>query len=159
MQGSMCNLFPPRVAEGAWQGHWPITSVALLEFLDHAAAGRLDFSRAERILYIACEFWAAANAHELGTHIDAESIDPLADARHAFSAVGAIEVTGILRRSGPRPDIAAMEEQLLAASESVDQLIANFARRYLCEARRLCEKRHLCEERAFAGEAAADSRT
>ncbi|MEP6883294.1 MAG: hypothetical protein ABJC66_00965 [Gammaproteobacteria bacterium] len=154
MQGSTCTIFPRRVSTGSarpWRGHLPITSVALLELLNRAAAGRVEFSRVEWVLYVACEFWAAANAQELDAYLDARPMDSLADARRAFSAIGAVEVTRVLQEVGHHPNIDALERALLATSESVDQLIARFAGRYLRE------ERGLRVELAFACRAAADS--
>jgi hypothetical protein len=127
----------------AWRGHFPITSVALLALLNRAAAGQAEFSRVERVLYVACEFWAAVNALELDAHLATGVIDPLRDARFAFSAIGAEHVVDTLHQvvvpiSALTQDrrsqcIAAIEEQLLRVPDSVDALIARFARRYLCE--------------------------
>ena len=55
----------------AWRGHLPITSRMLLRILSKAAAGKSEFSRAERILYTACEFWAAAAARSIAAHLGA----------------------------------------------------------------------------------------
>jgi hypothetical protein len=127
-----------------WRGHYPVTSVALLSLLHRAAADQLEFSRIERILWIACEFWAAVNARELNAHLDAELGDPLHDARVAFSAIGAGVVAKTLRLAAVgtagaaatrirRERISDIEERLLRLPEAVDMLIARFAWRYLCE--------------------------
>ena len=127
----------------AWRGHLPITSVALLSLLNRAAAGQTEFSHVERLLYVACEFWAAVNAHELEAHLDPDITDPMGDARRAFSAIGAGHVADTLRqilvpsrtltKHRRRQRLAAVEEQLLLVPEAVDVLIARFARRYLFE--------------------------
>lgn len=127
----------------AWRGHLPITSVALLSLLNRAAAGQTEFSHVERLLYVACEFWAAVNAHELESHLDHDIADPMGDARRAFSAIGAGHVVDTLRQilvpsrmlteHRRRQRLAAIEEQLLRVPEAVDVLIALFARRYLLE--------------------------
>jgi hypothetical protein len=133
---------------GAWQGHLPITSFALLTLLDRAAAGGNEFSRNERVLFVAAEFWAAVNARELATHVDCEVADPLSDARNAFSVIGAPHLVKILRQCAPRralsetgrhQGILAVEERLRRVPESVDLLIARFAGRCLCEERRCAE--------------------
>jgi hypothetical protein len=130
-----------------WRGHLPITSVALLAILNRAIAGQTLFSRAERVFYLACEFWAAVNGRELEAHLDLDAAldaaDPLHDARLAFSAIGAGRIVAVLRHAdipagtrakrGRRQSIAAVEEQLLRTQDSVDVLIAEFARRYLCD--------------------------
>jgi hypothetical protein len=129
-----------------WRGHFPVTSVALLSLLHRAAADQLEFSRVERILWIACEFWAAVNARELNAHLDTELGDPLRDARSAFSAIGATIVVKTLHQvavgaagaasKGTRSErISDIEGRLLRLPESVDMLIARFAWRYLCEER------------------------
>jgi hypothetical protein len=110
----------------------------LLQLLSRAASGRGEFSSTERALYVAGEFWAAVNGSELEAHFDAQAASALADARRAFSIVGALEVAEILSRFAARADkgcglaLAALEEELLSATESVDRLIADFAGRYLC---------------------------
>jgi hypothetical protein len=126
-----------------WRGHLPITSVALLAILNRAAAGQGQFSRVERVFYLACEFWAAVNAQDLAAHLDPDAADPLHDARLAFSAIGAERLVAVLRHAdipagtrakhGRRQFIAALEERLLHIPDSVDDLIAQFARRYLCD--------------------------
>jgi hypothetical protein len=127
----------------AWRGHLPITSVALLSILNRAIAGQMLFSRVERVFYLACEFWAAVNARELEAHLDPDAADPLHDARLAFSAIGAERIVDVLRHAdiaggaraqrGRRQCVAATEERLLRTQDSVDVLIAEFARRYLCD--------------------------
>jgi hypothetical protein len=126
-----------------WRGHLPITSVALLAILNRAADGQTLFSRVERVFYLACEFWAAVNARELEAHLDPDAADPLHDARLAFSAIGAERIVDVLRHAdiagsartkrGRRQCVAATEERLLRTQDSVDVLIAEFARRYLCD--------------------------
>jgi hypothetical protein len=127
-----------------WRGHFPVTSVALLSLLHRATADQLEFSRVERILWIACEFWAAVNARELNAHLDTEVGDPLRDARFAFSAIGATVVVETLRQaaagtagaksSGTRCErISDIEDRLLRLPQAVDMLIARFAWRYLSE--------------------------
>ena len=54
---------------GTWRGHLPITCEMLLPILERAAAGANDFSRAERILYTTCEFWAAVGMRSIVTHL------------------------------------------------------------------------------------------
>jgi hypothetical protein len=124
-----------------WRGHFPVTSVALLSILNRAADGQREFSHAERVFYLACEFWAAVNARELEAHLDPDAADPLHDARLAFSAIGAERIVDVLRHAdipgaarakrGRRQCVAATEERLLCTQDSVDVLIAEFARRYL----------------------------
>jgi hypothetical protein len=131
-------------AANGWHGHFPVTCVALLTLLNRAASGQIEFSRIARLLCVACEFWAAANARELGAHLDFERDDPLRDARFAFSAIGAEHVVDVLHRAidaraqshSSGAIIADMEDLLTRVQEPVDMLIARFAWRYLCEERR-----------------------
>jgi hypothetical protein len=126
-----------------WRGHFPITSVVMLSILNRVVAGPKEFSRVERVFYLACEFWAAVNARELAAHLDPDAADPLHDARLAFSAIGAARIVAVLRhadvaagtraKGGRRQRIAALEERLLRTPDSVDVLIREFARRYLCD--------------------------
>ena len=127
-----------------WRGHSSVTSLALLPLLRRAAADQTEFSRVERILWVACEFWAAVNARELSAHLDTEVGDPLRGARFAFSAIGATQVLETLRQvavgtagaesRGTRCErISDIEDRLLRLPEAVDMLIARFAWRYLCE--------------------------
>ena len=119
-----------------------MTSVALLALLDRAAAGQLDFSRVERHLWVASEFWAAVNSCELDAHLDSAANDPLCEARLAFSAIGAERFVDALQRAavgaaGTQPRavrrhcIADLENELLRVPDPVDVLIARFASRYL----------------------------
>lgn len=139
------SAIPPLAND--WRGHFPVTSVALLSLLHRAAADQSEFSRAERILWIACEFWAAVNARELNAYLDTELGDHLRDARSAFSAIGATIVvktlrqiaagtTGSVSKGARHKRISDIEERLLRLPEAVDMLIARFAWRYLCEEHR-----------------------
>lgn len=122
----------------AWRGHLPITSRMLLRILSKAAAGKNEFSRAERILYTACEFWAATAARSIAAHLGSEAIDNLENAIFAFSRIGAVHVentlTAFLRDLANPPTkrrylerLAALEEDLLKTKDPVDHLIALFA--------------------------------
>jgi hypothetical protein len=138
-----------RLAAG-WNGHLPVTHIALLSLLSRAAAGHREFSRVERLLCVACEFWAAVNARELDAYLDSHASDRLRDARFAFSEIGAEHVVQAMHQSaldvaGPRSIgergelIAEFEERLLRAPDPVDMLIARFAWRYFKDRRRTAE--------------------
>ena len=127
-----------------WHGHFPVTYAALLPLLTRASAGQMGFSRAERLLCIACEFWAAVNAGELEAHLDSNVSDRLRDARFAFSEIGAEHVVNALHQTAlaiagtrsigeRRRRIADIQQRLLQVADPVDGLIARFARRYLSE--------------------------
>lgn len=127
-----------------WHGHFPVTCAALLSLFTRAAAGQREFSRIERLLCVACEFWAAVNACELDAHLDSNVSDRLRDARFAFAEIGAEHVVNALHQTAIAPAgtqsnglrrrrIADMEDRLLRVPDPVDELIARFARRYLSE--------------------------
>jgi hypothetical protein len=123
----------------------------MLSLLTRAAAGDMEFSRAERLLCVSCEFWAAVNARELDAHLDSNVSERLRDARFAFSEIGAEHVVNALHQTaihsaGTRSGVerrqrivADIEERLLRAPDPVDMLIAQFAWQYLSEQRRTVE--------------------
>ena len=146
----------------AWHGHFPVTCVALLPLLTRAAAGHTEFSRAERLLCVACEFWAAVNACELDAHLDSNAGDRLRDARFAFSEIGAEHVVNALHQTAidsagapsngaRRQRIADIEEQLLRVPDPVDMLIARFAWRYLSAQRTVEPAPGLLEKHCYNG--------
>jgi hypothetical protein len=146
-----------------WHGHFPVTCSALLPLLSSAAGGQMEFSRAERLLCVACEFWAAVNACELDAHLDSNVTDRLRDARFAFSEIGAenvvdalhqtaIDLAGTRSNGERRRRIADIGERLLRVPEPVDALIARFAWRYLNEKQRTVEPaRSLAETHRSSG--------
>jgi hypothetical protein len=121
-----------------WRGHLPITSEILLTILKRAAARENVFSRAERILYTTCEFWAAIAARSIVIHLGSEALDNLRNAIYAFSAIGAVHVENTLNAvlsdlvNAPTQRrylecLAALEDELPKTKDPVDQLIARFA--------------------------------
>ena len=133
--------------EGPWPGHFPVTSVALLSMLERIAGGERRFSPAERILFVACEFWSAFNAGELDGYFDLKAEDPTRDSRIALQIVGATQMAGTLDQGalgppGGRADIrrrrrlVILEEKMARISEPVDLLIARFAWRCMTTKRR-----------------------
>jgi hypothetical protein len=124
---------------GAWRGHFPITSFVLLELLRKAEAGGRDFSRAERVLFTACEFWAAVATRSLTTYLKVDAIERLDSACVALASIGAIRVADVVRvvlgehpasgRATPVRELAAdLENRLLnTPGDNVDQLIASYA--------------------------------
>jgi hypothetical protein len=124
---------------GTWRGHLPITYEILLPILKRAAAGANDFSRAERILYTTCEFWAAVGTRSMVAHLGSEVVDNLESAIFAFSAIGAEHVENTLNAvfgdlakaptvQGRLECLAALEDDLSNTHDPVDELIACFAR-------------------------------
>ena len=157
LHDSATDVEPPRPANG-WHGHFPVTYAALLPLLTRAAAGQMGFSRDERLLCVACEFWAAVNAGELDAHLEFNVSDRLRDARFAFSEIGAEHVVNTLhqtalaaagmRSSGERRRrVADIQERLLRVADPVDALIARFAWRYLSEKQRKAEPAAAVSER------------
>jgi hypothetical protein len=136
--------------EGSWQGHFPVTTVAMMSLLERAAAGETKFSPAERILFVACEFWCAFHAGELESHLDLKAEDPTRDARTAFRILGAQQVANALDRGalGPAGGRASMRRRqrlldldanLRRVTEPVDLMIARFAWRHMAAQRQVPE--------------------
>jgi hypothetical protein len=133
--------------EGPWQGHFPVTCVAMMSLLDRAAAGEDKFSPAERVLFVACEFWSAVNAAELDAYFDLKAEDPTHDARVALRIVGAVKLANMLDRGvlGPaggrasvrrRRRLLELDARLRGVADPVDLLLARFAWRYMAAQRR-----------------------
>jgi hypothetical protein len=121
-----------------WCGHSPIAHEVLLSILLRAAVGDQDFTREERILYTACEFWAAIHARSIVTHLGSKARDNLRDAAVAFSSIGATHVASLLdavhrdRASAPKTErllhgLAILENELPYTLDLVDHLIASYA--------------------------------
>lgn len=136
--------------EGSWQGHYPVTTVALMSLLERAAAGETKFSPAERILFVASEFWCAFHAEELESHLELKADDPTRDARVAFRILGAKQVADALERAalGPpggranarrRQRLADIHLKLRGVTDPVDLMIARFAWRHMSSQRRVPE--------------------
>jgi hypothetical protein len=133
--------------EGPWQGHFPVTCVALMSLLDRAVAGEEKFSPAERVLFVACEFWSAVNAVELDAYFDLKAKDPTRDARVALRIVGAVKLAdmldgGVLGPAGGRASVRRrrrlleLEASFRCIAEPVDLLLARFAWRQMTAQRR-----------------------
>jgi hypothetical protein len=121
-----------------WRGHLPIASAALLSILERAAKGGSQFSPAERALFTACEFWAAAEGRTLVRYLGASAADPLRFVSIVFAAIGASNVARTLfaavgeLRDAPTPlaqlkCLTGLQERLLKTRDPVDKLIAGFA--------------------------------
>jgi hypothetical protein len=124
---------------GTWRGHFPITSFVLLELLRKAEAGGREFSRAERVLFTACEFWAAVATRSLAVYLKIDPVERLDAACVAMASIGAIRVADVARvvlaehlGSGiparVRELAVDLENRLLnGPGDNVDQLIASYA--------------------------------
>ena len=133
--------------DGPWRGHFPVTCVAMMSLLDRAAAGEEKFSLAERVLFVACEFWSAVNAAELEAYFDLKAEDPTRDARAALRIVGAVKLAdmldgGVLGPAGGRASftrrrrLLELETSFRGIAEPVDLLLARFAWRQMTAQRR-----------------------
>ncbi|HEY4969099.1 MAG TPA: hypothetical protein VII35_04280, partial [Steroidobacteraceae bacterium] len=80
-----------------WEGHEPDTSARLLDVLITATTGAAKVSRSDRILFVACEFWAAARNRSLHEQLQTGAIAQLREAEEAFTAIGLTHAAGCLR--------------------------------------------------------------
>jgi hypothetical protein len=114
----------------------------MLALLNKASAGVESFSYAERVFFVACEFWAAAMNRTLAHHLADHAQSKLYQAEDAFRTIGLVGVEKILRQgyaeftaaSPPKSlaqSAANLEYKLAHADESVDEAIEVFARRWL----------------------------
>jgi hypothetical protein len=125
-----------------WEGHKPATSAALFALLTKVSAGVGSFSYEERVLFIACEFWAAARNGTLGDYLTGNVKFTIREAQEAFGAIGLIGVAALLRlgylefTAAGRPESLAqmaadMEDKLAHVERPVDEAIEVFVRRWL----------------------------
>ena len=123
-----------------WDGHNPDTSARLLDVLITATTASAKLSRNDRILFVACEFWAAARNHSLHEQLrSGEALAQLREAEEAFTAIGLKAAAGYLRLGHlalsvdpptPLEDVAENIETWLAdVDEPVDLMIAEFAKK------------------------------
>ncbi len=121
-----------------WQGHQRSTSDLLIGLMLRARAGREDFSRAERVLYTACEFWAAARNRSLKQYLAEDPHRVLSAAEECFAAMDLESIAALLRLqrvalanqdSPPKLDQVSndIEEDLARIGPAVDEKIAQFA--------------------------------
>lgn len=120
-----------------WEGHKPATSAELLNVLITATTGSAKLSRADRILFTVCEFWASARNRTLLTQLADDAVSQLQAAEIAFAAIGLPNAGRIVRRA--RMDLTEfnapalsqivwnLEKALVDNYESVDEVIAGFA--------------------------------
>ncbi len=126
-----------------WRGHIPRTSAALFAILSDAQTGGTRFSYAERVLYTACEFWAAAMNGTLVEHFGSTAEAILRNAEESFAAMGLSSVETLLAKARshlattasahPARQLAAdLQTALHRLEEPVDQLIGRYAREQIC---------------------------
>ena len=129
---------PKKNASPGWEGHKPATSALLLDVITTATTGSAKVSRADRVLFTACEFWASARNGSLLSQLSEDPVTQLRAAEAAFTVIGLRTAAGIVQRarmdmmktSPPVPLQAVannLEKELAALEEPVDQMIADFA--------------------------------
>ena len=129
---------PKKNAGPGWAGHKPATSALLLDVITTAATGSAKVSRADRVLFTACEFWASARNGSLLSQLSDDAVTQLRAAEAAFTVIGLKKAAGIVQRarmdmmktSPPVPLQAVadnLEKELATLDEPVDQMIADFA--------------------------------
>ena len=122
-----------------WEGHEPDTSARLLDVLVTATTGSAKLSHSDRVLFVACEFWAAARNRSLHEQLRDEALAQLREAEEAFSEIGLNTSADYLRLGRvaleldpptPLNEVAENIEQWLAeVDEPVDHMIAEFAKK------------------------------
>ena len=129
---------PKKNTSQDWEGHKPATSALLLDVITTATTGSAKVSRADRVLFTACEFWASARNGSLLSQLSDDPVTQLRAAEAAFTVIGLKKAAGIVQRarmdmmktSPPVPLEAvtnSLEKELAALDEPVDQMIADFA--------------------------------
>ena len=123
---------------GQWQKHLPLASASLQSTFDNAGRVGVQFSLAERALFMACEFWTAVSARGLGVHPGMGSTDTLRYMSMIYSSMGADGVASAMMvainelERAPRPQdrhqcLVTLQERLLKTRDPVDQMIARLA--------------------------------
>jgi hypothetical protein len=121
-----------------WQGHYPATQVALLGILVRAARGCKVFSRRERALYVASEFWAAVASRTLDEHLKNDASEKLHQAWAAFLILDAPRIANVVgqvaqhpsrltTKRWPRSSAANIERRIRRVSCNVDQMLSDCA--------------------------------
>jgi len=127
-----------------WEGHEPDTSARLLDVLVTATTASAKVSRSDRILFVACEFWAAARNRSLLEQLRDDALPQLRAAEEAFTVIGLPKTAGCLRLARmaltdvdpptPLETVAVnIEDWLEGVDEPVDQVIAEFAKKQASE--------------------------
>jgi hypothetical protein len=89
---------PKKNASQDWEGHKPATSALLLDVITTAATGSAKVSRADRVLFTACEFWASARNGSLLVQLSDDPVTQLRAAEAAFTVIGLKKAAGIVQR-------------------------------------------------------------
>jgi hypothetical protein len=131
---------PKKNASQGWEGHKPATSAVLLDVITTATTGSAKVSRADRVLFTACEFWASARNGSLLSQLSDDPVTQLRAAEAAFTVIGLTKAASIvqsgrlamMKTSPPVPlEVVTdnLEKELATLDEPVDQMIADFANR------------------------------
>ena len=129
---------PKKNTSQDWEGHKPATSALLLDVITTATTGSAKVSRADRVLFTACEFWASARNGSLLSQLSDDPVTQLRAAEAAFTVIGLKKAAGIVQRArmdmmktAPPVPLEAvtnsLERELATLDEPVDQMIADFA--------------------------------
>jgi len=111
----------------------------MLELVTAAHTGRTWFSRSERALFTACEFWAAGRNRSLSDLLRDDPVAQLKAAEDSFNIIGLKATASAVGRARLRLGTslsairlkrvtADLEDILSAIEEPVDARIAGFAR-------------------------------
>jgi len=123
-----------------WQGSLPLASASLVSTFEAAAKRGVQFSLAERALFLACEFWNAISARRVIEHLGAGAIDALRYMSIIYSAIGAhavaramvlaiAELEGTSIAQTRHEHLATLQVLLLKTGDPVDELIVRFAQK------------------------------
>ncbi len=130
---------PMSIPKQPWLGHYPITVFVLealaKELSDNPAS---EPPRAEKVLFVACAFWAAVAMETLDDYLSGDMIDRLQSARAACVDIGATAVAAVLQRHlddlpryadelSAKRLVAGMQTELARAGDDMDELIAHYA--------------------------------
>jgi hypothetical protein len=121
-----------------WSGHEHDTSAMLLDVLTTATSGSAKISMADRVLFTACEFWAAARNGSLREQLRGDPLARLRAAEAAFNAIGLTKATRVLHHArmaltenaspaALRHVVEFIETSMADLDEPVDRIIAAYA--------------------------------
>jgi hypothetical protein len=123
---------------GRWQKHLPLASASLLSTFENAGRVGVQFSLAERALFMACEFWTAVSTRRLPAYPGMGSIDALRYMSMIYLSMGAHGVASAVnvaigelecaaRAQDRHQCLATLQERLLKTRDPVDHMIARLA--------------------------------
>jgi hypothetical protein len=123
-----------------WGGHKPVTRRALVQLLTNAHVGTTRFSQSQRVLFTACEFWAACRNPALFDHLADDMNSRLLEGQLSFDMIGLPKTAAILAHARqqltldsavPLELVVEGIQNALAVNEPVDDTIELFAQREL----------------------------